>query len=91
MLHRAKAPDMVSAAEALLLTRLRRVADGLRSGSLCAEPRLGCVGPRETLLLRAVADLALATVSWSNLMDFIPLRTFHQLARGYINYKWISM
>ncbi|KAG9402223.1 hypothetical protein AC1031_006844 [Aphanomyces cochlioides] len=71
--------DLVAAAITTLRLKLRRLQENMMSGKIVVDIRPPCV-----VSLDSAADLlrwSPATISWSNVMDYMPLKTFHALAR----------
>ncbi|CAE7217762.1 unc45b, partial [Symbiodinium microadriaticum] len=70
------------AMEALLLRRLQRLRGLLQRGEVQIELHVGLLSLDNKALLSQIAELHPWTMSWSNVLDHMHLRDFHDMARA---------
>jgi len=78
--HRMRTSDVLVAIRDYLRDGVRRVRELLLTGSVVARVELGRV-ELDSQAARAIQQLQPATMSWSNIVDYMDPGTFHRLLR----------
>ncbi|KAH9129121.1 hypothetical protein LEN26_009028 [Aphanomyces euteiches] len=71
--------DLVAAATTTLRHKLRGLQENMRSGKIVVDICPPCLVSQDSA--RDVARWNASTISWSNVMDYMRVETFHALAR----------
>lgn len=62
-------------------TQMKRYMDLVQNGIIQFVPRVGEVSSKNSVLLSELAKLDAYVVSWSNVVDYIPVKDFHEMAQ----------
>lgn len=76
------APDIMAATVSHLREGIEKLLDWVQNGRVIIDVRLCAVDPEDPVSIAELAALDPHTISWSNICDYCPPKSFHDMARA---------